>query len=278
MNHQDDECTKPNIIPRKIRLARNPAIFICLIQCAVYIFITGAGWFGSGEDNALWVNLFFIILWGALAFGIYKYSRTCAVTALLLYVIEKLSVELIPPGQSFSFIWLIATFLWLLCLSSGIIACWKQHKYKKKNRDDSERVYKQTIILVVIVLALFHSAYFGMKEVQKHTRNILWQAFYQSVMEDKSKIPLPMKINNNLTITDIYFEQRTLIVEHQVSHEKLADLPIANFYAHARKLYSRYCANDVATSLDLTMIVRFAQGYETRDLTFTPKDCQFKKG
>ena len=142
----------------------------------------------------------------------------------------------------------------------------------------SESAWEEMTCLFAPSLVLFHSAYFGMKEVQKHTRNILWQAFYQSVMEDKSKIPLPMKINNNLTITDIYFEQHTLIVEHQVSHEKLADLPIANFYAHARKLYSRYCANDVATSLDLTMIVRFAQGYETRDLTFTPKDCQFKKG
>lgn len=278
MNHQEDECNQEKVIPQKIRLARNPAVFICLMQCAVYIFITGSGWFSSGIDNTLWVNLFFIILWGVLAFGIYKYSRVCAVTALLLYVIEKFSFELIPPGQSFSFIWLIVTFLWLLCFSSGIIACWKQNKYKKKNIDDSERIYKHTITLVVIVLALFHSAYFGMKEVQKYSRNVLWQAFYQSVMEDKSKIPLPMKINNNLTITDIYFEQHTLIVEHQVSHEKLADLPIANFYAHARKLYSRYCANDVATSLDLTMIVRFAQGYETRDLTFTPKDCQFKKG
>lgn len=275
MNHQDDECNKGQVIPRKIRLARNPAVFICLIQCVVYIYITGSGWLGFNVSRGGWFNFAFAILWAIMALGIYKYIRTCAIIALALYIFENLIVELIPPGRSFSVAWLVGIAIWLLCFSSGIIACWMQRKYKVTGIDNSENINKRMITLYLIVLVLFHSSCVGLKEVQKYTRNMLWQAFYQSVMEDKSKITLPVKINHDTTLTDIYFEQQVLIVEHQVSHQKLADLPIAQYYAHAKKLYSRYCANDVASSLDLKMIVRFAQGYETRDLMFTPKDCQF---
>ncbi|MFN2937339.1 hypothetical protein ACKUEU_25610, partial [Escherichia coli] len=90
--------------------------------------------------------------------------------------------------------------------------------------------------LYIVVLVLFHSSCLGLKQAQKHTRNILWQAFYQSVMEDKSKIPLPIKIDNNTSLTDIYFDQHTLIVEHHVRQTKLAELPMALYYAHAKKL------------------------------------------
>ena len=275
MNHQEDEYSNGAATPRKIVLGRHPAVFVCVIQCIVYIYITGSGWLGFSDNTGGGYNLLFAVLWAAMAFGIYKYSRACAAMALVLYFIDQLAVELFPPGRSFNVAWLAGTTIWLLCFCRGIIACWMRRKHKVIGIDDSTYINKRTLTLYLIVLVLFHSSCLGLKQAQKHTRNILWQAFYQSVMEDKSKIPLPIKIDNNTSLTDIYFDQHTLIVEHHVRQTKLANLPMALYYAHAKKLYSRYCANDVASSLDLKMIVRFAQGYETRDLSFTPKDCQF---
>lgn len=121
MNHQEDEYSNGAATPRKIVLGRHPAVFVCVIQCIVYIYITGSGWLGFSDNTGGGYNLLFAVLWAAMAFGIYKYSRACAVMALVLYFIDQLAVELFPPGRSFNVAWLAGTTIWLLCFATELL-------------------------------------------------------------------------------------------------------------------------------------------------------------
>lgn len=274
--HQDDEYNKSNDIPAAIRQLSQAGLAGPVLISLSYTWIVIDRWLtvSTIEDSGFAIAS--VLLWGGLAFGIYKYSRVCAITALLLYFVDQLGVELVPPGRPFSIFWLSCTFALMMSFSSGIMGCWQRHKYKKTGVDGSVSLNKRVSILTAIVFVLFHSGILGMKYVQKYTREALWKEFYQQTLSDAAKFKFPIKLSNNISFTDIYFEEHTLILEHQVTRGKLAELPVTDYYQHARKLYLRFCADGTASALDLKMIARFAQGYETRDLTFTVKDCEFQ--
>lgn len=274
--HQDDECNKKDNIPPKIRKMMLSGVSAPALICFFYALSFLYSLFSFKQTGFPWTPVIAISIWGLLALGVYKGLRSCAIAALLLFVVDQLSVELIPPGRHFSVLWICFTYIAMICFTSGIVSTFRFHQYNKKGVNNSEGIYKNVIIITLILFVAFHACYWGaMKYVQAYNQKALWNDFYEKTLMEREKAQLPIKVTDNILFSDYYFENHALIVEHQVKSGTLSELPIKELYSYSRSSYRRYCSSGLATSIDLKMIFRFEKGYETRDLTFTPRDCQF---
>lgn len=232
------------------------AITFCLMSDAFYITL----------------NVVQCLICAILAFGIYKKSRVCSWLVLILYVLIQFA-HIVESGYiRFNLLWLF--YIFAFCYTITGIRLY--HKIKFEGSDASQHLMRNTIYLMVPVLIIFFSSF--MLSTYLHTRITIkaWGKYVQSVEVDKQNIKLPVKVDDDVYLRDVYFEEKTLVFEYDVKY--LKDLKISEWYDKTKLDFSRFCYGPVVRFPEMSVVYRLTQGYEKREFKYNALDCRYITG
>ncbi len=122
----EPEFTVPEDILKKIRTGWIAAVISGLMTLVVTaIAMSGTQIMGFSAWELLDVALIF-----GLAFGIYKKSRTCAVSMLLYFAMSKI-IQVVQTGKSDG---LVLGIIFMICFWQAVVGTFAYHTHKKAAR------------------------------------------------------------------------------------------------------------------------------------------------
>lgn len=246
--------------------AINVGVGACLINCISTLVI--ACFLASGIFYiALDVTL--ALVWLGLGFGLYKKSQVCAFLAPAIYMLLQF-LQMIDMGYTrFNLLWIYFIFSY----SYAFVGIRLYHKMKKEGVELRTRLKKETLILFFVMSGIFFGSFpistiFHERLVQK-----AWLKYTLQVEKQKEALRLPVKIDKDVYLRDIYFEDKTLIFEYDV--KSLNHLPIKEWYGKTKQDFSRFCLGPINVFNELHVIYRFTQGYDKREFNYDARDCLY---
>ena len=105
---------------RKVKVAWVAAVVTGVVTLAATVVSV----IGDQVNGVSGWNFIDVVLIFALAFGIYKKSRVCALVTLVYYVLGKITMWTVSPSLG----GLPATILFLYCFVQGVIGTFQYHR------------------------------------------------------------------------------------------------------------------------------------------------------
>lgn len=239
--------------------------FLILTTLVITIFLVSDSFY-------ITLNVVQCLICAMLGFGIYKKSRVCSWLALILYVLIQFANIVASGYTRFNLLWIY--FIFSFCYT--IMGIQLYHKIKREGPDSPQHLMRNTIYLFVSVLIIFFSSFMLSTYLHGRITERAWGKYVQSVEVDKQNIKLPVKIDDDVYLRDVYFEDKTLVFEYDVKH--LKDLKIPEWYDKTKRDFSRFCYGPVVRFPEMNVLYRLTQGYEKREFKFNDQDCRYITG
>lgn len=230
-----------------------------LIACAFMIFM-------SQTKSSIITNIITILWWSGLGFGIYKHSRICAGLALFSYIANELYMICEWGYTRTNILW----FFFILSFSYVLTATRILHRKKKEEGDIQNKLGKDAIVHFLVIFILFIAGIFLAIRAHEKVVQHAWLKYVLRVEEQKKMLGLPERITDNVTLRDVYFEDKTMVFEYDV--QNLKNLSNTEWYTKTNANFNiSYCQQ--VKFFNSHVLYRFTQGYDKREFDYDARDC-----
>lgn len=259
-----------NIIPKKInRAIKNGwqagiVLFVLTLCLFVYQWIV--------FKTPLW-DLIDVVIYLLLSYGVYRRSRTCAILMLLLYILSQaIAPKLYYIGNmKTEYHFNILLIVLIVCFSYGVVGTIEFHRWRKGKKFNDKKITKYMFACAVASFLLLFGIMKGTEWIMQRITPAQWAAVDEDISKTKSSYPL--KLNNEITIKDVYRNNNVLTYEYTLTDVKKEDFTRLNIYRLSLPAFKNMCNQPIIQLYNMKVEYLFMRGLDQISLTFDKGDC-----
>lgn len=224
-------------------------------------------WFDGLRGITSFYNLPCIFISLALAYGVYKNSRICAVALLLLFVVSKVFLNGGVVGYP------IFIMLFIVFFSRGVAGTFLYHRYYNQQVVNVRMVYISTLVCAVIAFGILVLVNVSISFMVKSNAGKVWGDFSARVNDKKNAESLPVRVDYYTVLTNYYVQEHRLVFQYKVENIDISEVIGPELYKSNLDAFQRFCADPIVTVYGLNVEYSYTQGMVEKSYSYNAKDC-----
>ena len=225
-------------------------------------------YFWSGLGHGLLANIYSIgytLAAVALAYGIYRRSRICAVAMLLLFLFVKaLNISAHNTGSTI----IVTIFILMFC--GGVVGTFFHHRNIKSKSIVGKHMTLATVVCVLVSLGVM----FGMGALLTKSADQAWATFEAQSQAEISKLSLPVRMDYYTVLKSVEINNKKLIYTHGVENIDFNEVNYSALDKNNRAIFIKgFCATPMVQQYGLTVVYVYNQGLSEKTLSYDKTDC-----
>lgn len=192
---------------------------------------------------------------------------------LLFYIVSQAAAPKISYVGNVNAEYHFNIFLVVLLVgfSYGVVGTIGFHRWRKGKYFNDKNITKYMFACFVVSFLLLLGIMKGTEWMMHRITPSQWATVDEDISKTKSSYPL--KLNNEITVKDIYRNNNVLTYEYVLTDVKKEDFTRLNIYRLSYSAFKNMCDHQIVQLYNMKVEYLFMRGLDQISLTFDKGDC-----
>lgn len=207
-----------------------------------------------------------------LTYGGYKRSRACVILILIYFLLNQaIMLQTLPFYNRYSINILLIV---LVCLFSyGVAGTIAFHQWKKRKNTTVKQLKITTALCVLLSFSLYCGTFITCEFLAKKAAQNTLIEFDKYIAKNKSENRYPVKINNDVTLRNVYRDDSTITYEYVMNINKESFTRV-KLYSYGLSAFKRVCSLPIFSATDIKAEYLFILDTEQISMVYDKGDCR----
>ncbi|AWV45479.1 hypothetical protein CD201_13305 [Hafnia alvei] len=256
-------------VPKYINRATKCGCWVSIFYAAITTIFVIVGIMSKGFTWRFLPHETIVIL---LTYGGYKRSRACVILLLIYFLVNQaMMLQSVPFYNCYAInISLIAL---VFLFSYGIAGTIAFHQWKKRKNTTVKQLKVTTALCVLLSFSFYCGTFITCEFLAKKVAQNTLIEFDKYIARNKSENRYPVKINNDVTLRDVYRDDSKITYEYVMNINKESFTRV-KLYSYGLSAFKRVCALPIFSATDIKAEYLFILDTERISMVYDKRDCR----
>lgn len=256
-------------VPQYISRATKCGWWASIFYAAITTIFVAIGIMSKGFTWSFLPHETIVVL---LTYGGYKRSRACVILILIYFLLNQaIMLQTLPFYNRYSINILLIALVFLF--SYGIAGTIAFHQWKKRKNTTVKQLRITTALCVLLSFSLYCGTFITCEILAKKVAQNTLIEFDKYISKNKSENRYPVKINNDVTLRDVYRDDSTITYEYVMNINKESFTRV-KLYSYGLSAFKRVCSLPIFSATDIKAEYLFILDTEQISMVYDKGDCR----